>query len=93
MENITIYFKITLIGLCLLVTITSLTFNILYYKLLNFYRSRLNSYEVRLNESYKYSDETMKFCLNAIINNSIKDDVQDFETAKRCQELINKLSK
>ncbi len=51
----------------------------------------INAYKERLNEHYKYSDEILRFCLMFIIEYSIKDGVQDYETANRCKELINNL--
>lgn len=71
----------SIIGLLLLVTI-----------ILNYLQKTLiDEYKRRLDETYKNSDEVLEYCLMSIIKHSVQEDVQDFETANRCQELIKNL--
>lgn len=54
-------------------------------------KTLIDEYKKALEETYKSLNEVLEYCLMSIIKHSIQDDVQDYETANRCKELIKKL--
>jgi hypothetical protein len=50
-------------------------------------------YKKHLENILKENDEVLIFCLMQIIKESVRDDVQDFKTAFKCKEIIDKIYK
>ena len=71
--------------------ITLLTHVLNYFQktLIERYKVLLKDYYDKLDEAYTKDDEVLKYCLAQILKQSIEK--EDYETAKRCQELLKQL--
>ena len=51
----------------------------------------IDEYKKELDKAWKSSDVVLEYCLQQILKQSIQEDVQDFETAHKCQSLLEHL--
>lgn len=73
-----------------IVTIISTLFNLLQGLLNKHYKTLLKQYEDKLIEFNQKDDELLKYCLSRILTDAINK--EDYETAKRCRDLLNNLN-
>lgn len=83
--------EIILISILGAITLLTTVLNFLQKALIERYRLLLKDYYDRLNEVYANDNEVLKYCLMQIMKQSIES--EDYETAHKCQDLLNTLQK
>jgi len=64
---------------------------IIYGVLLSIQQRIINMYQKQLKDNYKQSNEVLNYCIRRILKDSI--DSEDYETAKRCQDILEEFKK
>ena len=58
-------------------------------KRISYQSAMIEAYKKRLDDNYKYQQEMIKYCITDIYNRSVES--EDYETAKKCQSILNDL--
>jgi hypothetical protein len=74
-----------------LITIASIVSAALSKVLIEKQRTLIDLQHKEIARSYANTDEVLEYCLRDILKQSIADGVEDFETAARCQKLLEQL--